>query len=244
MKLPQLQGVVERRLLVNYRVDADVATRLLPPPFRLQLVDGYGVAGICLLRLGRLRPKSVPGSLGLRSENAAHRIAVEWDTPDGTATGVYIPRRDTESILNTLVGGRVFPGEHHRARFRTDESDDRLSVAFDSLDGSASVDVAVEVTPDLDSRIFSDLDTASKFFEAGAIGYSVTRQGDRFDGLELRTQAWRVEPARVTAARSTFFDDPVRFPPGSATLDCALVVRDVPVTWHALDRLTGSAMAC
>ncbi|MEA2492488.1 MAG: hypothetical protein QOJ29_399 [Thermoleophilaceae bacterium] len=38
--------------------------------------------------------------LGLRSENASHRIAVEWDTAVGIRTGVYIPRRDTGSGLN------------------------------------------------------------------------------------------------------------------------------------------------
>jgi hypothetical protein len=49
------------------------------PPFRPQLVHGWAVAGICLIRLGRLRPSRVPSAVGLRSENAAHRIAVEWD---------------------------------------------------------------------------------------------------------------------------------------------------------------------
>ena len=51
MRLPNLEGLVERRLLVNYRVDPEVATRLLPSPFRLQLVNGWAVAGICLIRL-------------------------------------------------------------------------------------------------------------------------------------------------------------------------------------------------
>lgn len=237
MKLPEMQGVVERRLLVNYRVDAGLAASLLPAAFRPQLVNGWAVAGICLIRLGQLRPRWWPSSLGRRSENAAHRIAVEWETPDGTAAGVYIPRRDTNSMLNTLIGGRLFPGEHHRAHFRVHETENRLDVAFDSADGASSVDVAVEVADDLESHLFTDLDQASRFFQAGSLGYSATRRRDQFDGLELRTTAWRVEPARVTAVRSSFFADPHRFPPGSATLDCALVMRDVPVTWHALHPL-------
>lgn len=239
MRLPELEGVVERRLLVNYRVDPDVAARLLPAPFRPELVDGSAVAGICLIRLGQLRPARGPRLTGgLRSENAAHRIAVEWDTPDGTATGVYIPRRDTASLLNTLLGGRLFPGDHHRARFTVQETDRNLRVAFESTDGTASVDVSVEVADDLGpSRLFGSVDEASQFFRNDSVGYSATRRCDRLDGIELRTNAWRVEPARVTAARSSFFDDLDRFPPGSATLDCALLMRDVPVTWHALDPL-------
>ncbi|HEX7276316.1 MAG TPA: hypothetical protein VF244_02995 [Acidimicrobiales bacterium] len=41
----------------------------------------------------------------------------------------------------------------------------------------------------------------------------------------------------MISARSSYFDDPDRFPPGSATVDCALLMRNVPVTWVALDSL-------
>jgi hypothetical protein len=225
MRLPVLAGVVERRLLVNYRVDPDVVQALLPPPFRPQIVNGWAVAGICLIRLGHTRPLGWPRSVGLRSENAAHRIAVEWD--GGAARGVYIPRRDTGSLPNALVGGRLFPGEHHRAAFTVEEAADSVRLAFASHDGNVSVDVSVETADDLgDSRLFPDVDAASAFFERGSVGYSATRRGDQLDGLELRADAWRVEPVRVTQVRSTFFDE-------TAVLDCALLMRDVPVTWHA-----------
>jgi len=241
MKLPVIEGVVERRLLVNYRVDPGVVGTTLPAPFRPQLVDGWAVAGICLIRLGHLRPKGWPRQVGLRSENAAHRIAVEWDDPqsrDGTATGVYIPRRDTGSWLNALIGGRLFPGEHHRAKFTNRETADTLRVAFTSIDRTVSVDVVVEPVAELgDGRLFRDVDEASAFFREGSVGYSATGRGDQLDGLELRTNAWQVDPVRVTSVRSTFFDWADQFPPGAATLDCALLMRDIPVTWHPRDPL-------
>ena len=39
------------------------------------------MAGICLIRLQQIRPWFVPGccGIGISSENAAHRMAVEWD---------------------------------------------------------------------------------------------------------------------------------------------------------------------
>lgn len=235
MKLPELAAVVERRLLVNYRVDPDVAARLVPPPFRPQLIRGWAVAGICLIRLGRLRPRGLPSAVGLRSENAAHRLAVEWDTPDGPATGVYIPRRDTATRLNAAAGGRLFPGEHHLARFRVKEAAGRVRVAFDSNDGTTAVDVTVDAAPTLTpSALFADLAEASSFFEDSPLGYSATRRPDLFHGVALSTDAWQVTPARVGAVRSSFFDDPDRFPPGSATLDAALLMREVPVTWRGL----------
>lgn len=238
MKMSEVESVVGWRLLVNYRVDAEVAARLLPAPFRPQLVDGWAVAGICAMRLDASRPAPAPAFLGRRSLNAAHRIAVEWDSPEGTTTGVYVPRRDTASVLNSVVGGRLFPGEYHRARFSVEETPEHLRVAFVSTDATTSVDVAVDPVGDLGpSVLFAGVEDASAFFEAGSVGYSAVGGCDRLDGMELRTDAWHVEPVRVTAARSSFFDDPIAFPPGSAVLDCALVMRDIPVTWHALDPL-------
>jgi hypothetical protein len=240
MRLPQIRGMVERRLLVNYRVDPDVVATHLPAPFRPQVVDGWAVAGICLIRLGHMRPRGLPGAIGLRSENAAHRIAVEWDTPDGLEAGVFIPRRDTESLVNRAVGGRLFPGEHEKARFTVSETPTDVRVAFESADGAVAVDVVVR-TGEFSSGLFPDLATASRFFEKGAVGYSVTREPGRFDGLELRTNAWKVDPVEVTSVRSSFFDDPGRFPAGTAHLDGALLMRDIPVTWHAQPSLHSPA---
>lgn len=104
MRAPVLRATIERRLLVNYRVDLDVLASILPRPFRPVPVHGVGLAGICLIRLADVRPSMVPTGLGVSSESAAHRVAVEWDTADGVAEGVYIPRRDTSSKLVALLG--------------------------------------------------------------------------------------------------------------------------------------------
>lgn len=244
MKLPRLEGVIERRLLVNYRVDPDVITQLLPSPFRPQLVGDAAIAGICLLRLGSMRPEGFPTWAGLRSENAAHRIAVEWDTRQGVRTGVYIPRRDSASFANLVLGGRVYPGEHHRARFDVVESPSDLRVAFAARDGSAHVRVHARLTDELTgSNLFANLADASMFFEQGSAGYSATRDPDRFDGLGLETSAWKVAPTTVEHVSSSLFDDRKLFPPGTAVLDCALVMRDVPVRWQPLAPMHASTAA-
>lgn len=244
MRLPEVHADIERRLLINYRVDADAASRLLPPRFRPQLVNGSAVAGICLIRLGALRPAGLPHWAGVRSENAAHRIAVEWDTPDGVRSGVYIPRRDTDARVNAALGGRIYPGEHHRARFSVRESADDLHVEYTSYDGKAAVSVDVRVAAALEgSALFADLAAASSFFERGSVGLSPTSHRERLDGMQLETDAWAVEGGVVSAVTSSFFDDRAAFPPGSAVLDCALVMRQVPVRWKALRAVDAGAAA-
>ena len=75
--LRSVRGVIARRLLVNFRVRPEALAHLLPEPFRPKLVGGVGMAGICLIRLEKVRPLGLPGFIGVASENAAHRIAVE-----------------------------------------------------------------------------------------------------------------------------------------------------------------------
>jgi hypothetical protein len=87
MRIPALRGIIARRLLVNYRVDPDALNQALPPPFEPLLIDGYGVAGICLIRLTQIKPVGPPGPWGFSSEGGAHRIAVRIP---GGGEAVYI----------------------------------------------------------------------------------------------------------------------------------------------------------
>ncbi len=230
-----LVGEIERRLLVNYRADPDIVAALLPAPFRPALVRGQAVVGVCLLRMGDLRPRGVPAAFGITAENAAHRIAVEWTTDGETQFGVLIRRRDTTSRLTAMLGGRVFPGYHQMARFSVTETADRLRVGYDTHDGSVRVEADVCITDQLrGSELFDDLAQASAFFHGASVGYSTTPDPERFDGLELTTQAWSIEPTEIVSAHSSYYDDPSIFPPGTIELDCALVMRNVDARWEPI----------
>jgi hypothetical protein len=238
LHVPTVHGVIDRRILVNYRVDPVVLSRSLPAPFRPKLVKGVGMAGICLIRLRDIRPRPLPAFLGVGSENAAHRIAVEWDDGGQLREGVYVRRRDTDSRFNALVGGRLFPGVHQHAVFSVAESGDCFSVALVSDDRRTHVGVTGRVTMELPtSSVFASIEAASAFFERGSVGYSVTSDPRRFDGLELRSQAWRVEPLAVEQVESSFFDDRSLFPDGAIEFDCALLMRGIAHEWHARDQL-------
>ena len=238
VRLPVIQGVIDRRILVNYSVDPDVLARQLPAPFRPQLVDGRAMAGICLIRMQALRPLYMPAFVGMSSENAAHRIAVEWDQDGDRKSGVYIPRRDTDSRLAGLLGGRAFPGVHHLADFVVEETGDAYSVRMRGRDGTTHVEVSgVRTDRFAEGSVFDSLSAASCFYEAGSLGYSDTRTAGRYDGLELRVPRWEAHALDTREVRSSFFDDPTRFPPGSVRFDCALLMRDIAHTWHEREDL-------
>jgi hypothetical protein len=234
MKIPVLRGTIKRRILVNFRVDPEVMQRFLPSPFRPKLHANFAIAGICLIRLERIRPKSFPALLGFSSENAAHRIAVKWDDPSGQPQeGVFIPRRDTGSLLNHLTGGRIFSGEHHLAKFHVIEEGERIDFSMKSRDQRVRVQVCGQEsnTLPLDS-CFASLDESSAFFECGSLGYSVTRNSCRLDGLRLKTLDWQVRALDVEKVESSFFSETTRFPDGSAVFDHALIMRNLRHEWH------------
>ncbi|WP_420455894.1 DUF2071 domain-containing protein [Rubrivirga sp.] len=233
MKIPSVRGVIDRRILVNYRVDPDALAAMLPAPFEPKLVGGFGVGGICLIRLKHIRPQFIPFEVGIGSENAAHRIAVDWTEGSTRREGVYIPRRDTSSHLNSLVGGRVFPGIHHHATFEVEEEDGCYAVSLRSDDGRTSLRVVGRVADSIsDSSIFDSVGAASSFFERGSLGYSATAEPGRYDGLELRCLNWHVEPLAIEEVASSFFDDKDRFPNGTTEFDCALLMRGIEHEWH------------
>ena len=233
MRAPSLRTVIERRLLINYRVDPDLLARLLPAPFRPELVNGYGIAGICLIRLGQIRPAGVPAAAGLTMESAAHRIAVRWDGADGPVTGVYIPRRDTSSRLAALAGGRVFPGWQHRARFRADEEHGRFRIQVSSRDGVVRIQAAGRLSGQImPGSAFASLDCASRFFACAPVGYAATPAEGVFDGVRLETQGWSLRPVHLEQVASSFFDDRARFPPGSAVADSAFAMSGLTATWR------------
>ena len=239
MRLPVIQGVIRRRILVNYRIAPDVLQAQLPTRFRPKLHEGHGIAGICLIRLDGIRPRHVPALLGLSSENAAHRVAVVWEGDDGRPReGVFVPRRDTGSLLNHWTGGRLFPGEHNRARFRVQESASGLDLSMEADDATVAVRVRGSFGGHLQAgSCFASLKEASGFFERGSVGYSVTSTSGRLDGMELRTARWQIEPLRVEEVYSSYFADQSRFPPGSVTFDCALAMRNLAIEWHKADDL-------
>ena len=194
------------------------------------------MAGICLIRLEEIRPAWLPHFCGLTSENAAHRVAVVWEGADGEEReGVFIPRRDTSSRLNHFAGGRLFPGEHHLAKFEVADDGQHVALSAQAADGDMEIKVRGHEIDEWPSSCFASLGESSSFFAGGSLGYSVTRDCCRYDGIRLQTDGWQVRPFAVEHVRSSFFADAAVFPAGSVTFDHGLVMRNLRHRWIGAD---------
>lgn len=242
LPMPTLRGVIDRRILVNFRIDPDALEAVLPAPFEPRTVDGYAIGGICLLRLTDVRPRGFPASIGVRSENAAHRIGIHWDDDGTRRDGVFVPRRDTSSRLTALVADREF-GNHHYAEFTVSEDSDRFAVAAESSDDGVSIAVEAEQANALpEASIFEDVAAASAYHQRGATGYSPSPDGNRYEGVELDTFEWTVTPLSVRSVSASFFESD-RFPDDAVTFDNALLMENIDHAWHSVDPICPAARA-
>jgi hypothetical protein len=234
MKIPVIHGYIDRRILINYTADPNVVKNIIPSPFRPKLYKEKAIVGICLIRLKNIKPKGLPDFLGISSENGAHRIAVEWDENGQMKEGVYIPRRDTSLRFNTIVGGRIFPGRHHLAKFNVVETGGNFHVDFTSSDDTQiSIDASKASQFNTDS-IFESLENASDFFEKGDLGYSPNKT--KFDGLKLQTYNWKISPLNVSRVKSSYFENEELFPKGSIEFDNALLMTKMEHEWHSVSK--------
>lgn len=235
-QLPVITGVLDRRILLNYTLDPEYLKKILPYPFRPRLYKGVGVGGVCMIRFTSLRPKFAPAFVGINSENAAHRIAVEWEISGKQYEGVYIPKRNTASAFNYYGGGRVFPGVFQKSIFNVNEDASRYQIGILSESNSEKVvsfDGTLAKNLQSDS-IFPNLEEASTFFAKGAVGYSLSRDESHFQGMELRLLDWHIEPMQIKDAYAQLFLDKTKFPEGTVRLDSAMLMKNLRHEWHRI----------
>ena len=231
-KIPILGGIIRRRVLINYRVDPVWMERQLPQPFQPLVHRGYAIAGICLIRLERMSPLASPLPFGFSSENAAHRVAVRWQEESATKEGVFVMRRDTNSLVNFLLGGKFFSGPYHRADFQITDTSPSIQIGMRSRDRKVRLAFHAIARGEFpSSSIFTSLAEASEFFERGSLGYSAAPGSPHYDGIELNLKSWDVHSLSVSHLSDDYFDDRNRFPDGTIEFDHALILRDVQHQW-------------
>jgi hypothetical protein len=232
MELPVLNGIIDRRILINYRIKPEVVKSLLPPQLDPLVINGYASGGICLLRLKNIGIKNLPSFLRITSENAAHRFLITYRKHGQTIKGVYIPRRDTDSWLNVLVAGKVFSWPHYSAVFDVEEYDDKYSVYMKSRDGKTELRVEAQLHNHFSANsMFDSIEHASSCFENSPVGVSPSTHPKRFKTIHLKTKTWNVKPLQVQTLKSSFFEDKSLFPHDTIELDNALLMEGIEHEW-------------
>jgi hypothetical protein len=137
-----------------------------------------------------------------------------------------------------LLGGRLFPGVHGAAHFTVQDEPDRLQMDVTTADHSADVRFSARRSRDWTATTsFSSFDEVSEFFRKGDCGFSCSLEGDRLEGLQLKTLRWQMEPLALDFHECAFYNDTTRFSSGSISFDSALLMRGVPHEWHEIKNI-------
>jgi hypothetical protein len=226
---PSIEGICQRRVIINYRVDPDFIAKQLPAHFTPLLVKDYAIAGICLIRLKEMRPMGFPKQLGFSSENAAPRIAVQWKENGISVPGAYIPQRYSSSSINSAVSGYFFPALFQHADFQCIESDDQYKIQVIANDGF-KLEIDAHKTDQLQPEsVFNSTEQASDFIKNAVIAYSPAQQKGRLNAIQLKTYSWKAEPLKLDLLRYNIIE---AFPKGVATFDSALLMLNIKHEWH------------
>lgn len=237
LHLPVIEGTIRRRILLNYSVDPEAMGRLLPEPFkpRVHINNGIArsIAGVCLIQFDHLRPKGIPGMFGMSTENAACRFAVEWESEGSTCYGVYVPKRETSSMVTAFAGGKVFPGQFELASFDSFQEGNHYQVSVRKDGDEPHIFFDGDVVEEFPSNsIFESYDEAREFLLQAAVGYSPGSNPTGLDGIELRLIDVGMEPMTIRRASMKYLEDSEHFPPGSSKLDSAMIMRGLRHEWH------------
>ena len=230
--MPALNGMIDRRILINYRVEPEIVKRLLPVNLEPIVINDYASAGICLLRLKNIGIKCSPAALRITSENAAHRFLVRQTKQGQETCGVYIPRRDTDSMLNVLLARKIFSWPHYYAQFDVAEAGGNYHVSMESEDRYLRLHVHASVDNTFpDNSMFESIDHASHTFQHCSVGVSPSTIPNQLNTIRLRTERWSVKPLLIHTLTSSFFEDRSIFPEGSIHFDHALLMEGIAHEW-------------
>jgi hypothetical protein len=227
MKMPKLATTIDRRLFITYRLNPELLKPILPEGLEPDIINGYAVAGICLIRLKNMRPQWFTPELGITVENVAHRIAIKYVDDQGeTHSGVYIPERHTSSELAAGVGSAALPGIYKKGSFEVHETDKNFNIHMKGKE--LAVDIDASLTENWESQLFDTAEAASNFYRYAPIAISPAPKGHKFETLELATETWAVDKVQVNKLVATFYD---AMPQSEIAFDHALVMRNIRATW-------------
>lgn len=239
MKRSTVKGLIDWKILINYKVELSVLQQYLPKPFFPRSIRGFGLVGIAVTKQKGVRSIGRPAPLGLNAMLVEHQAAVTWEDGGRLRHGLYIPRRDTSSLLQLMMGDRLSGGLHHLARIRARIRQDRYVV---SMRGMNQEGVRAKLMAKLTDRfpmgsVMKELETAVSFFESGKVAYSPLYKHSIFEGVEWNAQDFSIQPLRVERLEGNYWEEIAGFPKKSIFFDHAILIQGAPYQWNHMPEL-------
>jgi hypothetical protein len=220
--------LVDRRILILYRVSAAVLEQILPAAAEPRHVADRALAGIAFRRRWMTRSRLVPARLGT-THCATHFVLVRGCSGPDRHPGIFTFRHDSSSRWQawwTSAGGG------HHARFEVVDRVDSLELVGDSDDQVMHLLLKAQVARGLpDSSVFRSVPQVADCLAADLAGLGLLQPpGAGGQGGSVWSHL-RLEPLDVVQLESSFFDRWRHVSPGLVEFDSAFSLREDQLAW-------------
>lgn len=231
MHSPPLRGRCPRRALFTWRIDPVAARRVVPAPLRPKMLHGSAIGAVDWMRLERLRPRILPGPLGLSMEMCTHLIPAEWDDEGVRRDVLYVLRRDVQVSGLGRAAGLLLPGHPHPARIHAIDEDVKVQVSAQSKDGQCTLELGGTLSGEWNNRsLFSGGKHLMHVLGNQAGGFLAFDENGHGALIELEAHPELAEPLDTQQHTSSLFDGGL-VPKGAAQPDAAVVLRNLVCLW-------------
>jgi hypothetical protein len=231
MHSPPLRGRCPRRALFTWRIDPVAARRVVPAPLRPKILHGAAIGAVDWIRLERLRPRLIPGPLGLSMEMCTHLIPAEWDDNGVRRDVLYVLRRDVQVSGLGRAAGLLLPGHPNPASIKAIDEDTQVQVSAASKDGVCQLELGGVLAGQWqNSPLFSSGKHLMHVLGNQAGGFLAFDENGDGALIELEAHPELAEPLDVLQHHSSLFDGGI-LPKGAAQPDAAVVLRNLVCLW-------------
>ncbi|MCA9001964.1 MAG: hypothetical protein KDB61_08580 [Planctomycetes bacterium] len=183
------------------------------------------------MRLERLRPRLVPGPLGLSMEMCTHLIPAEWEDNGVRKDVLYVLRRDVQVRGLGRAAGLLLPGHPNPARIAAIDEVEQMRVTAESKDGACRLDLGGTLSGQWPrTSVFSNGRHLMHILGNNADGFLVFDEHGHGALIELEAHPELAEPLDVLQQSSSLFDGGV-IPKGAAQPDASVVLRNLVCVW-------------
>ena len=198
-----MKGRIERCWLFTFRTPEAEARRILPRPLLSVTREGCAFWNVVVCRVGAMRPRGVPGFLGMGYWHVAYRLYARF----GGEEGLYFVRSDCDSGFMAWMGNVVTDFNFHKAAIGVQEDREWLRISIDAPGALADATLRRGTARLPKHSVFPSIEEASAFLKYKPRGFSIAKDGRVNVVRIVRDEAaWRSRPVEIVSQRWAFFD--------------------------------------
>jgi hypothetical protein len=202
---------------------------MLPPPLELVTYRDYAFWNIVVCEIRAMRPRPLPGVVGLRYRHAAYRFYVRFRPRQGDPIeGLYFLRSDCNSPLITATGNIITNFNFHTAPIHLRQRGDTTLIQIDAPDAPGYASLRPSVVPQLPAHsAFDTLEQAQTFLKYKPAGIAVSNDGStNVVHITRDESAWHSRVIHVETAQWAFLQDQPVKP------EICYQVEPIPYQWN------------